>query len=152
MKLLKPPYKSKFNKILAIITVVGLIIITVGPLVYYKFHLGIKPCSSTSAEKISDASNCGDADFGALYFWFIGGPMFFFAGSILAASLLLTRFDKNYFRGSSMRRFIKVLAVTIIMISIMLFLTSLYAQYDVGTHLNEPIDEPPYLQDETEGL
>lgn len=41
--------------------------------VYYHFHLGIKPCEGLP----TDASNCGDADLGGVYFIFVGFPLIF---------------------------------------------------------------------------
>lgn len=47
-------------------------LVTVGfTFIYYHFHLGIKPCEDLP----TDASNCGDADFGGVYFIMVGVPI-----------------------------------------------------------------------------
>lgn len=45
-------------------------------LVYYYLHLGVKPCKGLP----TDASNCGDADFGGVYFLLIGAPLILSGG------------------------------------------------------------------------
>lgn len=38
---------------------------------YYHFHWGVEPCKGLP----SDPSNCGDADFGGVYFVLVGVPL-----------------------------------------------------------------------------
>lgn len=57
---------------------VGLILVALSVLllglmvVYYVFHLGVKPCEGLP----TDAQNCGDADFGGLFFIMAAVPAF----------------------------------------------------------------------------
>lgn len=67
----------------------SLIIITTGLLIfaamyaYYALNLGIKPCKGLP----SDAANCGDGDFGGIYFILIGLPLILFGIILLVESL-----------------------------------------------------------------
>jgi hypothetical protein len=58
------------------IVVTGMVIMSF-TFVYYRFHLGVKPCTGSTL----DAANCGDGDFGGLYF-LITGAFVIFIGTI----------------------------------------------------------------------
>jgi len=62
----------KKKPILASLIVIAVgILITSFMFVYYHYHLGIKPCKNLP----SDAANCGDGDFGGVFFFLIGVPV-----------------------------------------------------------------------------
>ncbi len=68
------------------------VLILCGIFVYYGFHLGVKPCKGLP----SDASNCGDGDFGGLYFLIIGVPITLFGMISLAVSIVSNHFKKKH--------------------------------------------------------
>jgi hypothetical protein len=76
---------TKRNKIsLGLITVGLLLVATM--FAYYHFQWGVKPCKGLT----TDPANCGDADFGGIYF-LLGGLPFVLAGIVGLISSLFVK-------------------------------------------------------------
>lgn len=82
-------YKKKPVLASLILIAVG-VLVTSGIFVYYGFHLGIKPCKGLP----SDTENCGNGDFGGLYFILIGVPIIIFGVVRLLDSFIVSRKGK----------------------------------------------------------
>lgn len=76
---------TKLTKFSLAALVIGIVILSlIFP--YYHFHWGIKPCTGLP----SDASNCGDGDFGGVNFVLAGLP--FVAAGVLGLLVAVIRY------------------------------------------------------------
>lgn len=82
---------TKLTKISLAVIGTGLLTISF-IFIYYYFHLGVKPCKGLP----TDASNCGDADFGGVYFILAGIPLILIG--IVGLSIACVRY---YYRRKS---------------------------------------------------
>lgn len=81
---------TRLFKISSTAVIFGLLAISL-MFAYYHFHWGIKPCQGLP----TDASNCGDADMGGVYFLAFGAPSLFLGTMGLITSAVMAIFNRH---------------------------------------------------------